>query len=92
MSKETESGRIIKLLLLLTLETSCEGEGIQMNKGFMITAVLLEIIGILLILFWEINDKVAVISGIAIIVIGVVLFQVGYWRMIRARERRKNRN
>jgi membrane protein DedA with SNARE-associated domain len=63
-----------------------------MNKGFMITAVLLEIIGILLILFWEINDKVAVISGIAIIVIGVVLFQVGYWRMIRARERRKNRN
>ncbi|WP_077304509.1 hypothetical protein [Terribacillus halophilus] len=63
-----------------------------MNKGFMITAVLLEIIGILLILFWEINDKVAVISGIAIIVIGVVLFQVGYWRMVRARERRKNRN
>ncbi|QXE02445.1 hypothetical protein [Terribacillus sp. DMT04] len=62
-----------------------------MNKGFMITAVLLEIIGILLILFWDINDKVAVISGIAIIVIGVVLFQVGYWRMVRARERRKNR-
>jgi membrane protein DedA with SNARE-associated domain len=57
----------------------------------MITAVLLEIIGILLILFWNINDKAAVISGIAIIVIGVVLFQVGYWRMVRARERRKNR-
>ncbi|SNZ16092.1 hypothetical protein SAMN05421503_2855 [Terribacillus aidingensis] len=62
-----------------------------MNKGFMITAVLLEIIGILLILFWEINDKVAVITGIAIIIIGVVLFQVGYWRTVRARERRKTR-
>ncbi|MFP7478249.1 hypothetical protein [Terribacillus saccharophilus] len=58
-----------------------------MNKWLLIAGVLLEIIGILLILFWRVDDMLAVITGIVIIVIGVVLFQIGYWRIIKARKR-----
>ncbi|MFJ6413657.1 hypothetical protein CHI12_12155 [Terribacillus saccharophilus] len=58
-----------------------------MNKWLLIAGVLVEIIGILLILFWRVDDMVAIISGIVIIVIGIVLFQIGYWRIIKARKR-----
>ncbi|PAD21205.1 hypothetical protein [Terribacillus saccharophilus] len=58
-----------------------------MSKWLIIAGVLVEIIGILLILFWQVDDMLAIITGIVIIVIGVVLFQIGYWRIIRARKR-----
>lgn len=58
-----------------------------MNKWLLIAGVLMEIVGILLILFWRVDDMLAIITGIVIIVIGVVLFQIGYWRIIKARKR-----
>lgn len=58
-----------------------------MNKWLLIAGVLVEIIGILLILFWRVDDMLAISTGIVIIVIGVVLFQIGYWRIIKARKR-----
>ncbi|WP_366249039.1 hypothetical protein [Terribacillus aidingensis] len=58
-----------------------------MNKWLLIAGVLMEIVGILLILFWRVDDILAISTGIVIIVIGVVLFQIGYWRIIKARKR-----
>ncbi|MFP7255082.1 hypothetical protein CHH91_11125 [Virgibacillus sp. 7505] len=58
-----------------------------MNKWLLIAGVLMEIVGILLILFWRVDDMLAISTGIVIIVIGVVLFQIGYWRIIKARKR-----
>lgn len=62
-----------------------------MNKWLLIAGVLVEIVGILLILFWRVDDMIAIIAGIAIIVIGIVLFQIGYWRIIRSRKREMKR-
>ncbi|MFS0562108.1 hypothetical protein AB1K91_15330 [Terribacillus sp. 179-K 1B1 HS] len=60
-----------------------------MNKWLLIAGVLLELVGILLILFWRIDDMLAIICGIAIIIIGIVLFQIGYWRIVKARNNKR---
>ncbi|MFP7494359.1 hypothetical protein SFC66_11275 [Terribacillus saccharophilus] len=62
-----------------------------MNKWLLIVGVLLEVLGILLILFWRIDDMLAIIIGIAIIIIGIVLFQIGYWRIVKERRIKENR-
>ncbi|PAD39777.1 hypothetical protein CHH53_04560 [Terribacillus sp. 7520-G] len=59
-----------------------------MNKWLLIAGLLLEAIGILLIIFWRVDDMLAIIIGIVIIVIGIVLFQMGYWRIVKERKKR----
>lgn len=58
-----------------------------MNKWLLIAGLLLEAIGILLIIFWRVDDMLAIIIGIVIIVIGIVLFQMGYWRIVKERKK-----